>query len=214
MSATKVSSLTTKVLIHETFQCTIQGEGYWTGTLVDFIRFYGCPVGCSWCDTGYSALTDQAKLPQQHRTIQSLVDELQSPRVVISGGEPFMQPLLVNLCNALLADHDVSIETSGIRWLDIHDDVWVTLSPKEHVRGSKVDETFWCRANEIKIVVETGNELEYYREHLLKKSCNTPIYLQPEWSRRGDIIPKILEMIKAHPTARLSLQTHKLIGVQ
>lgn len=76
MSATRVSPILSKVsqkvLIHETFQNTIQGEGYWTGALVDFIRFYGCPVGCPWCDTGYAATTDQTKLPQQHRTIKSL----------------------------------------------------------------------------------------------------------------------------------------------
>lgn len=39
--------------VHETFQETIQGEGYWSGTPCDFIRLSGCPVGCWFCDTGY-----------------------------------------------------------------------------------------------------------------------------------------------------------------
>jgi organic radical activating enzyme len=42
------------ILIHETFQQTVQGEGHWVGLPVDFIRLAGCPVGCHFCDTGYA----------------------------------------------------------------------------------------------------------------------------------------------------------------
>ena len=41
--------------VHETFQDTVQGEGYHAGTPADFIRLYGCPVGCFFCDTGYAS---------------------------------------------------------------------------------------------------------------------------------------------------------------
>ena len=40
--------------VQETFQSTLQGEGYFSGRVADFIRLYGCPVGCFFCDTGYS----------------------------------------------------------------------------------------------------------------------------------------------------------------
>ena len=44
-----------KFNIQETFQNTIQGEGYHSGRPCDFIRLYGCPVGCFFCDTGYAS---------------------------------------------------------------------------------------------------------------------------------------------------------------
>ena len=52
--------------IHETFQETLQGEGYHTGTACDFIRTYGCPVGCYFCDTGYEPNGDyyNKKIPK------------------------------------------------------------------------------------------------------------------------------------------------------
>ena len=56
--------------IHETFQETIQGEGYWSGTPSDFIRLAGCPVKCPWCDTGYS--NGGIGLPKSLKTITEI----------------------------------------------------------------------------------------------------------------------------------------------
>ena len=41
---------TIKFNVQETFQSTLQGEGYNSGRVCDFIRLYGCPVGCFFCD--------------------------------------------------------------------------------------------------------------------------------------------------------------------
>jgi 7-carboxy-7-deazaguanine synthase len=208
-----VSNLQIKLPIHETFQNTVQGEGYWTGTLVDFIRLAGCPVRCPWCDTGYN--NGGKGLPSSPRSIVELLAELQSPRVVISGGEPFIQPNLPELVEALLeADKQVNIETSGAYWQDVSPLAWITLSPKEHVSPKyPVQERFWTIANEIKLVVSTGKEIDFYREHLLK-NVDIPVFLQPEWSDKKYAIPIILELLKQYPSYRLSLQTHKFIGVQ
>jgi 7-carboxy-7-deazaguanine synthase len=208
-----VSNLQVKLPIHETFQNTVQGEGYWTGTLVDFIRLAGCPVRCPWCDTGYN--NGGQGLPSVMRSIAELLAELQSPRVVISGGEPFIQPNLPELVEALLeADKQVSIETSGAYWQDISPLAWITLSPKEHVSPKyPVQERFWTRSNEIKLVISTGEEIDFYQEHLLE-NLNVPVFLQPEWGNKECAISIILELLKQYPSYRLSLQTHKLIGVQ
>jgi len=207
------SNLQIKLPIHETFQCTVQGEGYWTGTLVDFIRLAGCPVGCPWCDTGYG--NGGKGLPSVPRSIAQLLDQLQSPRVVITGGEPFIHQNLPELVRALLqAEKQVSIETSGAYWQDVSPLAWITLSPKEHVNPQyPVQERFWTRANEIKLVVSTGKEVDFYKNCLVE-NMNIPVYLQPEWEERDRAIPIILELLKQHPSYRLSLQTHKLIGVQ
>lgn len=117
------------MLIHETFQETVQGEGHWVGLPVDFIRLAGCPVGCHFCDTGY-ANGNQVKGYQQN--IPSLLSELKSLNVVISGGEPFANKQIPELVDALLNDNrNVFIETSGSFWQEIDDRVWITLSPKQ-----------------------------------------------------------------------------------
>jgi len=208
-----VSNLQVKLPIHETFQSTVQGEGYWTGTLVDFIRLAGCPVRCPWCDTGYE--NGGKDLPSVARSISELLAELQSPRVVITGGEPFIHRDFPELVEALLAaDKQVSIETSGAYWLDVSPLAWITLSPKEHVNPKyRVQELFWTRANEIKLVVSTGEELEFYH-NFLEKNVNIPVFLQPEWNSKESGIPIILKLLKQNPSYRLSLQTHKFIGVQ
>ncbi|WP_341734200.1 7-carboxy-7-deazaguanine synthase QueE [Microcoleus sp. EPA2] len=206
------SNLQVKFPIHETFQSTVQGEGYWTGTLVDFIRLAGCPVRCPWCDTGYS--NGGKGLPAVSQSIAQLLAQLQSKRVVITGGEPFIHRDLPELIQALLAaDKQVSIETSGAYWLDVSPQAWITLSPKEHVSPKyPVQELFWSRANEIKLVVSTGKEVEFYHKHLAL-NVDIPVFLQPEWNSKDAAIPIILELLKQNPNYRLSLQTHKFIGV-
>ena len=208
-----MSNLQIKLPIHETFQCTVQGEGYWTGTLVDFIRLAGCPVRCPWCDTGYS--NGGKGLPAVSQSIAQLLDQLQSPRVVITGGEPFIHRDLSELVRALLeADKQVSIETSGAYWQDVSPQAWITLSPKEHISPKyPVKEIFWTRSNEIKLVVSTGKEIEFYQKYFIK-DVNIPVFLQPEWNSKDSVIPIILKLLKQNPSYRLSLQTHKFIGVQ
>lgn len=212
-ASTIVPMLQIKLPIHETFQSTVQGEGYWTGSLVDFIRLSGCPVGCPWCDTGYG--NGGAKLPRTYRSIQELLAEIKSPRVVISGGEPFIQKHLPDLVQALLAEgKEVSIETSGAFWQEVSPAAWITLSPKEHVNPRyPVQKQFWSRTNEVKIVIETGTEVDFYQEYLSAKS-SLPVYLQPEWYNSAKTLPLILQLLQQNPHYRLSLQTHKYIGVQ
>lgn len=198
--------------IHETFQSTVQGEGFWTGTLVDFIRLAGCPVGCSWCDTGYS---DGGKhTPRELRSLPALVQELKSPRTVISGGEPFMHKSLPDLVQAIFATgRSVNIETSGAFWQDVPLATWITLSPKQHINPKfPVQTEFWQRADEIKLIISTGEEVEFYQPYL-KELSHRPVFLQPEWSARDRAIPIILKLLQQYPNYRLSLQTHKYIGV-
>jgi 7-carboxy-7-deazaguanine synthase len=208
-----VSNLQIKLPIHETFQNTVQGEGFWTGTLVDFIRLAGCPVRCPWCDTGYQ--NGGHGLPSVARSISELLAELQSPRVVITGGEPFIHRDLPELVAALLAaDKQVNIETSGAYWQEVSPQAWITLSPKEHISPKyPVQERFWTRANEIKLVVGTGEEVKFYHNYLVN-NVDIPVFLQPEWNSQKSGIPMILKLLKQYPSYRLSLQTHKFIGVQ
>lgn len=196
--------------IHETFGPTIQGEGFWSGTSVDFIRLSGCPVGCSWCDTGYA--DGGADLPRKRRLVEDLIAESRSPRVVISGGEPMIHPQLPALVAVLEAHRKtVAIETSGAFWQEVSPSAWITLSPKEHISPQyPVLPLLWERANEIKLVIETGAELDYYQPLLNR---GKPVFLQPEWSQKERAIPIILDLLHLYPHYRLSLQLHKYINV-
>lgn len=197
--------------IHETFQQTIQGEGYFAGTPCDFIRLAGCPVQCHYCDTGYA---DGGKdLPRSHYTFEQLIKQLISPRVVISGGEPFIHKQLPALVQEILANHkSVAIETSGSFRQDIPAATWVTLSPKGHINPAyPVLPIMWQRANEIKLVIATGEELAYYAPQL--SLLNIPIFLQPEWYTVDRTLPLVLELLRQNPQYRLSVQLHKYLNV-
>lgn len=201
-----------EIPVHETFQSTIQGEGYWVGAPVDFIRLAGCPVGCPWCDTGYG--DGGMNLPRQVRSFEDLMAELRSPRVVISGGEPFIYAQLPALINTIEATgRTVSIETSGSFWQEISNSVWVTLSPKHHVNPKyPVVPFMWKRASEIKLVIETGTELEFYAQYL-ELNPQIPVFLQPEWTQRDRTFPLVLDLLKQLPHYRLSVQLHKYLKV-
>jgi 7-carboxy-7-deazaguanine synthase len=198
--------------VHETFQQTVQGEGYWAGAVVDFIRLAGCPVGCPWCDTGYG--DGGRSLPRIERDFTDLLAELQSPRVVISGGEPFIHHNLPDLMAAIAATgRQVSVETSGSFWQPIPDGVWMTLSPKEHLNPRyPVQPQIWQRANEVKLVISSGEELRFYQE-ALGQLQNIPVFLQPEWEERDRTLPLTLELLRQYPQYRLSVQLHKYIQV-
>lgn len=203
--------------IHETFQETIQGEGYFSGTPCDFIRTYGCPVGCYFCDTGYASPDGEyyrKQIKKLKKTIEELIAELKSDLVVISGGEPFINKNLPELCNAILkTGRKVSIETSGSYWQPVSDEVFITLSPKQHISPKfPVLHGFWRRSNEFKLVIADGTELNFYREHL--KNFQGYKYLQPEYNEHSNSLQNILEMLKDNQDFKLSLQTHKIINVK
>ena len=207
------STLTMTVIpIHETFQQTIQGEGLRAGTPADFIRLAGCPVQCVWCDTGYA--DGGVDLPRQDRGIDELIAELCSPYVVITGGEPFIHPSLPELVQGIEATgRTVAIETSGAFWQEISPRTWVTLSPKAHMNPRyPVQPQMWARANEFKLIISTGAELEVYTQSL-SQHPRTPVLLQPEGTDLERTVPLVLDLLKRFPHYQLSLQLHKYLGV-
>ena len=204
------------MLIQELFFKTIQGEGYWTGMPCDFIRIYGCPVGCPWCDTGYA--DGGQNIHRVNMSIPEITEKIISRNVVITGGEPFTNAELPSLINNLVDNHkEVHVETSGIRWQEVDnpliDKVWITLSPKEHVSRLKVDDRFWGRASETKIVIKSIGDFEYYLPRIDKSK---PVFVQPcdDGELLQESVKPCLDVASKYPWVRLSLQTHKIIGVQ
>ena len=191
----------------ETFH-SIQGEGTWTGTSAFFLRLGGCDVYCPWCDT------KESWNPKHHpqKTVASLVKKAVavSPAiVVITGGEPLMHDL-TPLTEALHSHHlRVHLETSGAHPFSGNFD-WVTLSPKPF---KPPHPTVYPRADELKVVIANPSDLEWASRQYANVKDSTIKYLQPEWNAPASQA-LVFDYILQHPQWRLSLQTHKLLGVR
>ncbi|MBZ0097489.1 MAG: 7-carboxy-7-deazaguanine synthase QueE [Taibaiella sp.] len=187
---------------------TLQGEGTHSGRASYFIRLGGCDVGCVWCDVKDS--WDAGKHPVMH-VDQIVAAAMQHPArlAVVTGGEPAMYELTA-LCNAL---HEkgftVHIETSGAYPI-VGDIDWVTLSPKKF--KPPVQEAL-DKADELKVVVYHKSDFAWAEEHAAKVPASCKLYLQPEWSKKDNITPLVIDYILAHPQWALSLQTHKYINI-
>ena len=178
--------------INEIFY-SLQGEGYHTGTPAVFVRFSGCNLKCSFCDTQHeegTLMTDDEIIAE--------VSKYPAATVILTGGEPslWIDDALVDRLHE--AGTDVCIETNGTRPLPASID-WVTCSPKQ---GARLAIT---RMDEVKVVYE-GQDISIYErlsaEHFFLQPCscyNTAL---------------TVDCVMRHPKWRLSLQTHKLIDIR
>ena len=187
---------------------TLQGEGKYTGTSAYFIRLGGCDVGCVWCDVKESWDADIHPKMSVEELIR-IVSQYPGELVVITGGEPAMYDLtaLVDALHAI--GKYVAIETSGTS--DLAGDVdWYTFSPKKF--KAPVEEAY-MKASELKIVIFHKSDLAWAEDHSQKVNENCVLYLQPEWSKREQLLPTIIEYVKNHPKWKISLQTHKYLEI-
>jgi organic radical activating enzyme len=187
---------------------TLQGEGMHQGKAAYFIRLGGCDVGCLWCDVKES--WDAGKHPAY--TVEELVAMVkQTPAeiVVITGGEPLLHDLTYLTDQLHQSGLRTHIETSGSSPLSGSWD-WITLSPKKF--KAPLQEVL-PYASVLKIVVYHKSDFEWGEKWAAYVTSACKLYLQPEWSKAGQVTPLIIDYIKAHPQWQLSLQIHKYIHV-
>lgn len=114
--------------IAETFH-SIQGEGQLTGVPTTFVRTTGCNLRCWFCDTPYTSWQPEG----EHHTwqdVREIVRGYECEHVVITGGEPLLQPDVVPLTRALTdAGHHITIETAGTVHRPVAADL-MSISPK------------------------------------------------------------------------------------
>ncbi len=186
---------------------TIQGEGFHKGTASYFIRTGGCDVGCHWCDVKESwDENDHPIIPVKEIVKKSLEF---SDCVVVTGGEPLMWdmgPLTKELKNYNKKTH---IETSGAYPLTGVWD-WVCLSPKK--AKLPIEDTY-NHAHELKIIIYNNNDFKFAEQEAKKVNKNAILYLQPEWGKREEMMPLMVDFIKKNPKWRISLQTHKYLNI-
>lgn len=186
---------------------SLQGEGFHTGTAAVFIRFSGCNLKCSFCDTIHK---NGKELSEDE--IVDFVSKFPCNLVVITGGEPAMQ-LNESLVNKL---HEigkyVAVETNGTKKLPNNVD-WVTVSPKESFVGT-VGKVILNKANEIKVVFDTEKIIPdptygISADHYYIQPCDTG-----DFKKNKENIEFCINFIKQNPKWKLSIQTQKILNVQ
>lgn len=187
---------------------SLQGEGFYKGTAAYFIRLGGCDVGCHWCDVKESWEAERHPLV----SAQAIADEAlaHSKTIIITGGEPLMWNLNLLTQRLKAGGARTHIETSGAHPLSGEWD-WICLSPKKIKRP--VGDVL-RRANELKMVIYNNNDFLFAEEMAAEVNQKCLLYLQPEWSKRDKVIPKIVDYVLAHPQWKASLQMHKYLDIR
>lgn len=186
---------------------TIQGEGFHTGTAAYFVRIGGCDVGCHWCDVKESWNAELHPPTSIDKIVNNILSY--SKTVVITGGEPLtwnMEPL-----TSLLKKNDVKIhiETSGAFPVTGQWD-WFCLSPK---KNKLPVESAYKIANELKVIIYNQHDFIFAEKQAELVNSDAILFLQPEWSKRNEMTPLIVDYVMKNPKWRISLQTHKYLNI-
>lgn len=204
--------------IKSIFGPTIQGEGSHSGRVVNFLRFAGCNrwTGlekdreksiCKFCDTDFRG----GVAVSADEIVDRLLRQSQARVVVISGGEASLQLDMDLLQKLDAAGIEIHLETNGSRALGpMHELLThITMSPKQALEDCKLE---FC--DDLKLLyppIHPDITLEKFSEfpaHMGK-------YLQAVWDAnyKAHLAATVCRVL-GNPEWKLSLQTHKIIGVE
>ncbi|MEZ6022802.1 MAG: 7-carboxy-7-deazaguanine synthase [Hyphomonadaceae bacterium] len=199
---------------------TLQGEGARAGRPAVFVRFAGCNLWsgreqdrgtaiCQFCDTQFVGTDGDGggkfETPEVlARAVQALWPGGGAPYVVCTGGEPLLQldtPLIEALHGA---GFEIAIESNGTLTAPAGID-WICISPKANAPLVQM------RGHELKLVYpQAGAEPERYEalafEHFFLQPMDSPA--------REENTRAAIAYCMARPRWRLSLQTHKMLGLR
>lgn len=203
---------------------SINGEGRCAGELAAFIRFAGCNLNCSYCDTKWANEPNAPYEILSEEEIYAYIKEQGVNNVTLTGGEPLLQENIGRLIKLLSKDKDlrIELETNGAvtldDFIDIGENVTFTLDYK--LPGSKMNhmmvmENYYLIRNNdtVKFVVSDREDLDKAREIIEKYNLTdrVAVYLSSSFGviKPEDIVNYMMEhnMNKV----RLQLQMHKYI---
>jgi 7-carboxy-7-deazaguanine synthase len=213
---------------------SLQGEGYWTGTPMTFVRLAGCNapelgLACvRWCDTAgsWDPAGGESVAPEQ------VVSRARFSRLCLTGGEPLLQTAGVAelVAEAHRCDMRVHLETNGTLPPSPSGEEasfdWVVVSPKPPAYSIAAE---WeGLVDELKLVVDHSMDAAT-AERLAAAHPEAIVSVQPVWmdapagaaaaamapDDAGDT-PQIraMSLVMDHPDWRLSLQTHKFLSIR
>lgn len=209
-----------KYAINEVFG-TLQGEGAQAGSPAVFLRFAGCNLGyevCPWCDTDWARADfllplDETVALVRERAVAAFGAERPGLLLVATGGEPSLQ-LDQPLSEALRGrGYQLSMESNGSRAVDRSLVDWLTISPKMSEYAQK-------DGNELKIVFSgsaapgPAPDVDAVRR-LAEGTTFDHYFIQPlDLPESGPNFEEATDALKRlGPPWRLSVQTHKILGI-
>ena len=187
---------------------SLQGEGMHTGKPAYFLRIGGCNVNCHFCDVKESWNANKHTLTPVDEIIQRVLAN-PAKAIVVTGGEPMLYNLNY-LCENLKNNNiQLFLETSGSQPVSGYWD-WICVSPK---RNHPPQPNVLTQANELKVVIQNEQDFAWAEENAKFVNSNCQLLLQPEWDSRKIMNPKIVNYILKNPKWRMSLQSHKYLGI-
>jgi 7-carboxy-7-deazaguanine synthase len=211
--------MTRQCRIHEIFS-SLQGEGIDTGKPYIFVRFTGCNLSCSYCDTR------RARTAGRFLDVDDVVRKVRAFRgidhVLITGGEPLVQKASVyDLASILLKKgFQVSLETNGsIGLKGIPPGLKIVMDVKTPSSGEAGKNLvsnlrFLRERDEVKFVISDRTDYIWSKNFLAaKKIRSRNVLFSPAWKK----LPArtLAEWImKDRLDVRLQVQLHKILGIK
>jgi len=195
---------------------SIQGETQHAGRPCTLVRFAACDLRCSYCDTEY-AFTGGQEVSRE--SIVADVVARGVKLVLLTGGEPLLQPELPALARELIErGFEVMLETGGHRDVSVMPDGTCIILDVKTPGSGESHRNLWSNlrhldaADAVKFVLTSLDDYEWAKqilvEHRLAERCQ--VLLSPSF---GQLEPKLLVewMLRDRLPARLNLQLHKSI---
>lgn len=185
---------------------SLQGEGFLAGVPSVFVRLAGCPLRCKWCDTKYAwdyGAGDDYSIEKILQTVQ----QWNSKFIVVTGGEPMVNPDLQQLVRKLKdLDKHITIETAGVAFIAALPCDLMSISPKLSNADSAPEETILRRLidnyeYQLKFVVDSEDDLAEIQQ-TIKKLGNVDsekVMLMPQAATRDELSaksPMVAELCK------------------
>jgi 7-carboxy-7-deazaguanine synthase len=203
------------LIINEIFY-SIQGETSRSGLPTYFIRLTGCPLRCTYCDTGYAF---NAGTKMSFEEILSKLNRNTTKYITITGGEPLsqknVQSLMKELCDL---NFSVSLETSNaITIEDVDSRVSIILDIKtpgslESDKNLISNYSKLKKSDELKFVICNQKDFEWAVDYIKKNNLSSicPIVFSPSYNQMP--LSELADLIlKNSLNVRLQTQLHKTI---
>jgi 7-carboxy-7-deazaguanine synthase len=190
----------TKVMVINEIFYSLQGEGFLSGVPSVFVRLAGCPLQCRWCDTKY-AWDEGAGEDYTISDIVKTVQQWHCKFIVITGGEPMINPALGQLVRQLkAAGKHITIETAGIAYIPELPCDLMSISPK--LSNSAADESQASAGHEnsrldIAVLQELIDNYEYQLKFVVDSQDDLP-EIQQTIEKIGSVnLEKVMLMPKS-----------------
>ena len=197
---------------------SLQGEGRNVGRPATFVRFSSCNLSCSWCDTHRTQ-----HLELSLGELMAKVKHRERHMVILTGGEPSIQPGLTELVRKLKDEgFFVAMETNGLEAPPEPELIdYIACSPKATYVSRYRDDHMLHRADEVRIVAQDELIAPFCR-NMRERITATDYYISPielegkiHYQRALNLLTRLNKLMPdANPPWALSIQMHKVIGIR